>query len=51
MYPIKSMALKKKFTIRINPNGIINQLMVITDLSELRVKKNLKQLKDAGIIA
>lgn len=37
--------------IRNNPNVTINQLMVITGLSEPGVKKNLKQLKDAGIIA
>ena len=36
---------------RNNPNVTINQLMVITGLSEPGVKKNLKQLKDAGIIA
>ena len=36
--------------IRNNPNVTINQLMVITGLSEPGVKKNLKQLKDAGII-
>ena len=37
--------------IRNNPNVTINQLMVITGLSEPGVKKNLKQLKDVGIIA
>lgn len=37
--------------IRNNPNVTINQLMVITGLSEPGVKKNLKQLKYAGIIA
>lgn len=37
--------------IRNNPNVTINQLMVITGLSEPGVKKNLKQLKSAGIIA
>ena len=37
--------------IRNNSNVTINQLMVITGLSEPGVKKNLKQLKDAGIIA
>lgn len=37
--------------IRNNSNVTINQLMVITGLSEPGVKKNLKHLKDAGIIA
>ena len=37
--------------IRNNPNVTINQLMVITGLSEPEEKKNLKQLKYAGIIA
>lgn len=38
-------------SIRNNPNVTINQLMIITGLSEPGIKKNLKQLKDAGIIA
>ena len=37
--------------IRNNSNVTINQLMVITGLSEPGVKKNLKHLKDAGISA
>ena len=49
----KANGTKEKIisAIRNNPNVTINQLMVITGLSEPGVKKNLKQLKDAGIIA
>ena len=44
MYPIKLTTLKKKIisVIRNNPNVTINQLMVITGLSEPVVRKNLK---------
>lgn len=35
---------------RDNPNIIINQLMIITGLSEPGVKKNLKQLKESRFI-
>lgn len=49
----KANGAKEKIisAIRNNPNVTINQLMVITGLPEPGVKKNLKQLKDAGIIA
>ena len=49
----KANGTKEKIisAIRNNPNVTINQLMVITGLSEPGVKKNLKQLKGAGIIA
>ena len=49
----KANGTKEKIisAIRNNPNVTINQLTVITGLSEPGVKKNLKQLKDAGIIA
>lgn len=49
----KANGTKEKIisAIRNNPNVTINQLMVITGLFEPRVKKNLKQLKDDGIIA
>ena len=36
--------------IRDNPNITVNQLMIKTSLSEPGVKKNLKQLKEKGII-
>lgn len=36
---------------RDNPNITINQLMIITGLSEPGVKKNLKQLKEFRIIS
>lgn len=36
---------------RDNPNITINQLMIITGLSEPGVKKNLKQLKESGFIS
>ncbi|MCR4562680.1 MAG: winged helix-turn-helix domain-containing protein [Bacilli bacterium] len=36
--------------IRDNPNITIAQLMIKTGLSEPGVKKNLKQLKDKGLI-
>ena len=35
---------------RDNPNVTINQLMAITELSEPGIKKNLKQLKQMGLI-
>lgn len=38
-------------TMRDNPNITINQLMIITGLSEPGVKKNLKQLKESGFIS
>ena len=49
----KANGTKEKIisAIRNNPNVTINQLTVITGLFEPRVKKSLKQLKDAGIIA
>ena len=49
----KANGTKEKIisAIRNNPNVTINQLTVITGLSEPGVKKNLKHLKDAGIIA
>lgn len=49
----KANGTKEKIisAIRNNPNVTINQLTVITGLFEPRVKKKLKQLKDAGIIA
>lgn len=37
-------------TMRNNPSVTINQLMAITELSEPGIKKNLKQLKETGII-
>ena len=36
---------------RDNPNITINQLMIITGLSEPGVKKNLKKLKESGFIS
>ena len=49
----KANGTKEKIisAIRNNPNVTINQLTVITGLFEPGVKKNLKLLKDAGIIA
>ena len=38
-------------TMRDNPIITINQLMIITGLSEPGVKKNLKQLKESGFIS
>ena len=38
-------------TMRDNPNITVNQLMIITGLSEPGVKKNLKQLKEFGFIS
>lgn len=38
-------------TMRDNHNITINQLMIITGLSEPGVKKNLKQLKESGFIS
>ena len=38
-------------TMRDNPNITVNQLMIITGLSEPSVKKNLKQLKESGFIS
>lgn len=38
-------------TMRDNPNVTINQLMIITGLSEPGIKKNLKLLKEYGCIA
>ena len=38
-------------TMRDNPNITINQLMIITGLSEPGVKKNLKQLKESGFVS
>ena len=38
-------------TMRDNPNITVNQLMIITGLSEPSVKKNLKQLKEFGFIS
>lgn len=42
--------LKIIASMRDNPNVTIRQLIVITGLSEPGIKKNLKQLKDTGII-
>lgn len=48
----KMNATKMKIVaaMRDNPNITINQLMILIGLSEPGIKKNLKQLKDNGII-